>query len=364
MYNESMHKNILMMFVSPSLQFSGSSAEQQIIGWHMSHIYSQLPFTQLSYETVIVNPNTDSDNEIQQIMLELLKSGQDVSNHVVPCIYTNYKELKRPITSQIKPIFSYSEDMKKIMGSPYSGIVVISGKDAEKIQKKMGKELDIIMLNSLKQFKNFRILYNTTQETYGGVYFNIYLGNYFLFDHINSYDDDLVLAATRGMVTDCDILASQLTQYFLSRRLHQNNKVFQSGQGKKFIRVEENDSLISISIKHDILNQEIVPNDEYSTAMFSRDIDMFTDVANYFGLVKQISIIVENIDYKVNRFTTKFTIIATKKMTIDLATFEEFLYVLKKSYEFQIYNYVTYSDTELYKYSDFQPIDIKITPEI
>ena len=364
MYSEPIHKSILMMFISTAQEFSGSSVEQQIIGWHMAYIYNQLPFTQLSYETVVINPDNDPDNEIQQIMLEISKTGHDVSGHVIPCIYTNYKELKRPVTSQIKPLFSYSDDMKKIMGSPYSGVIVISGKDAGKVQRKMGEEISIIVQNSLKQFKNFRILYNTTQESYGGVYFNIYLNNYFLFDHISTYDDDLILAATKNLVADCDILNSQITQYFLSRRLHQNNKMFQSGQGKKFIRVKEKDSLISIVVKHDILNPEVVGKDEYSTTLFARDIDSFAEISSYFGIAKQISVLVEDIDHKTNRFTTKFTIMATENMTIDLATFEEFLYVLKKSYEFRIYNYVTYSDTELYKYSDFQPVDIKITPEI
>jgi hypothetical protein len=353
-----------MMFITPSQNFVGSSVEQQIVGWHMAHVYSQMPFTQLSYESVIVNPSSDHDPEIQQIMHEIIKSGHDVSDHVIPCIFTNYKELKRPVTSQIKPMFSFSEDMKKIMGAPYSGVVVISGKDALKIQQKMGTELELIMNDSLKQFKNFRILYNPTQESYGGVYLNIYLNNFFLFDHINNYEDDLILNATKNLVTDCDVLNSQLTRHLLARRLHQNNKVFQATQGKKFVRVDKNASLLSVVIKHDIISPELVSKFDKIEGLFNRDIDAFTDVCNYFGITKSVSINVEDLDHKDNRFTTRFTINAIEKMTIDLATFEEFLYVLKKSYEFQIYNYVTYADTELYKYSDYQPIDIKVTPEI
>lgn len=367
MYNttdRSTYKNVLMLFITPSWQFSNSSVEQQIIGWHMAHVYSQMPFTQLAYESVVINPSADADPEIQQIMQAVSEGGHNVAEHVIPCIYTNYKELKRPVTSQIKPMFSFSEDMKKIMGAPYSGVVVISGKDALKIQNKVGIELELIMNNSLKQFKNFRILYNQTEEDYGGVYLNIYLSNYFLFDHISSYEDDLILEATKSLVTDCDILNAQLTQYLLARRLHQNNKVFQTAQGHRFTRVEEKVPLISATIKHDIVNPSLVNALDKIEVLFNRDIDSFIDVCNYFGIAKNVSINVEDLDHQDNRFTTKFTIMATEKMTIDLATFEEFLYVLKKSYEFQIYNYVTYADTELYKYSDYQPIDIKVTPEI
>lgn len=364
MFDMSTYKNILMMLITPLQNLSKNSVGQQIIDWHMAHIYSQIPFIQLSHESVIVDPFIDYDPEIRQIVQDVEKNGYEIGDHIIPCIFTNYKELKCPVTSQIKSMFSFSDDMKKIMGAPYSGVVVISGKDAFDIQKRMGKELDLIMNNSLKQFKNFRILYNTTQESFGGVYFNIYLNNFFLFEHISGYDDDLILSSTKNLVMDCDILNSQLMQYLHANRIHRNNKYFQSMQGEKFVRVDKNDLLLNVIIKHDIIDAEIVNKFDKIESCFNRDIDALTDVCHYFGITKNVSINVENIDRKDNCFTTRFTISAIENMTIDLATFEEFIYIMNKSYEFHIHNYVTYADTELYKYSDYQPIDIKVTPKV
>lgn len=358
-----MSDHVLLLNYTDVEGFEDSEDSTTMLNWHLAYLYQQMPYIEISARSISLSLTEHLKGLSQFEKLKTLIKAKP--NIVIPSLYTNYRVFKNPITSQIKPLFSFAPAFEKIMAYPYMNIYAFITNDSSEIvnlQEDMMNTLSDLDSKKLKD-QNSKIVV-IEDDSINGSTFDIFVSSYYHREHIKDVDDDKITDYMHDRLYAFDKIYNKVNNYMMNKRIHYFNHAFQN-QVEKQVQLKKGDDIVSIDINCDVINKEETKSEspaDIAQIYLSSLVDIINEALKSFNQEKDIVVVIEHptIDKNTDHFSINIILRSVKSKKIITKDFDEMFFNIKSMFDTTSQMYVQYKE----RYSDryIMPTGIRYNP--
>lgn len=354
-----MSDHILLLNFTDVDNFDETEDSTAMLNWHLAYLYQQMPYIEISARSISLSLTDHLSGMEQYDQLKALLETKP--NLVIPSLYTNYRILKNPITSQIKPFFSYAPSFAKLMAYPYINIFAFITNNTNDIIH-FQKQIPELSPENLRATNGKIIVIE--DENIDGSMFDIFVSSYFYNDHVQEIDDDKITDYMHDRLYLFDNVYYRVNELMMKNRIHYFSHTFQN-QIEKTADIKKGNDIVSMDVNCDLINRSEEEDEspaEMAELYLSSVVNIINDVLQGFNQKENIAVVIEHpmIDKETDHFTINIILRAKKDQTVLTKEFDEMFFIIKSMFDYTAQMYVQYK--EWYEDRHIMPTGLKYKP--